>query len=107
MKQTIKSVGVLSVAKILGVMYFAMGLLVAPLFLMIGLVGSLANKGSNPFGPAVGVVLAFTIPVFYGGMGFVMGALTAFVYNIFAQWLGGVELELQARSVPDSLLPSA
>ena len=107
MKQTIKSVGVLSVAKILGTMYFAMGILIAPVFLIVGLIGGLANKGSNPFGPVVGVIVAFTIPVFYGGMGFVMGALSAFVYNLFAQWFGGIELELQARPAPEPLLPSA
>lgn len=45
----IKSVGVLSVAKILGLVYACMGLLFAPFFLLFGLTGSVAGQGRSPF----------------------------------------------------------
>ena len=40
------------------------------------------------------IVFAIVLPFAYGGMGFVMGALTALIYNLFAKRLGGVEIEL-------------
>jgi hypothetical protein len=30
-------------------------------------------------------------------MGFVMGAIGALLYNLFAKWVGGFELELESR----------
>jgi hypothetical protein len=36
------------------------------------------------------------MPVFYGVLGFVMGAVWAFVYNLAAQSIGGLELQLDA-----------
>ena len=93
--RTIKSVGVLSVAKIMGAIYAVMGLLFMPLFLLVGLAGSMAGGHSNPFGAIGGLFLGILAPVFYGGMGFVMGALSAFLYNVMAKWLGGIEVEVQ------------
>jgi hypothetical protein len=40
--------------------------------------------------------MAVILPVFYGVMGFVFGALGAFLYNLMAKWMGGIQLELQA-----------
>jgi len=28
-------------------------------------------------------------------MGFVIGALSAFLYNVFAKWVGGIEVQVQ------------
>jgi hypothetical protein len=105
--QRIKSFGVLSVAKISGLCYAAMGLLLIPFFLLLGLIGALAPKqqGMPALGAAFGVVLAVCMPIIYGVMGFVMGALGAFIYNLISGWIGGIEIELQpviaaAVSVP-------
>jgi hypothetical protein len=35
-------------------------------------------------------------PVIYAAMGFIMGALSAFLYNPFAKWVGGIEVQVQA-----------
>jgi hypothetical protein len=40
----VKSVGVMSVAKIMGLIYGCLGLIFEPLFLMVGLVGSMAGQ---------------------------------------------------------------
>jgi hypothetical protein len=102
---TIKSIGVLSVAKIVGAMYGAMGLLLMPFFLLMGVVGPwLPNQnGRNPFGLMFGLVLGLFAPVVYGVMGFVFGALGAFVYNLMAKWIGGIEVQVQ----PSNPQPSA
>jgi hypothetical protein len=95
--QRIKSVGVLSLAKVSGLCYGAIGILLVPFFLLFAAIGSIAGKqaGAPAFAPVFGVVLAVCAPILYGAMGFVMGALGAFIYNIIAGWIGGIEIELQ------------
>lgn len=93
----VKSVGVLSVAKILGLIYACIGLIVAPVFLAVGMMGSFLGQDKNPFAGMVGVTLALLIPVIYGAMGFIIGAIGALLYNLFAKLVGGFELELEAR----------
>jgi hypothetical protein len=112
----IRSVGVLSVAKILGLIYGCMGLIIAPLFLMMGLMGSALGQQQNSplagvFGVGFGIGLAVLAPVIYGVMGFVMGAIGALLYNLFARWVGGFKLELELRSqtltAPYPIIPPA
>jgi hypothetical protein len=93
----IKSFGVLSVAKIMGVIYGTLGLIVMPIFLLLGLVGMAAGGRNSLFSGAAGLVLALLLPVLYGGMGFIMGAISALLYNFFAKWLGGIEVQVDAE----------
>jgi hypothetical protein len=97
----VKSVGVLSVAKIMGLVQACIGLIFAPFFLLIGLLGSMAGQHSTPFAGMFGVFFALFMPVIYGVMGFVTGAIGGLLYNLFARLVGGFELELEQR--PDSL----
>jgi transmembrane protein DUF3566 len=107
----LKSVGVMSLAKIMGLLYGCIGLIFAPFFLLIGLAGSLAGQNKAPFAGVFGVVFAILMPVIYGVMGFVFGAIFAFIYNLLAKWVGGIELEVEARSsapyAPYPLVPPA
>jgi hypothetical protein len=91
----IKSLGVLSCAKIGGAVQAAIGIVFMPFFLLAGLVGALANTGTERVSSVVFVVFAIFLPVFYGVFGFLMGALAAWVYNLVSKWTGGIELELQ------------
>src|SRR5260370_37270305 len=89
----IKRLGVLSVAKIHGAVMFCVALvIIVPFFVLMTLFGAMSSMGDrNPFGAlgAVGgILLALAIPVLYGCLGFVMGAITAFVYNIVAGLVG-------------------
>jgi len=92
--QTIQSIGVLSVAKINAAIYGVMGILFMPFLLLISLAGAFAGPRHNPLAGAVGVVFALVMPVFYAGVGFVTGLLGSLIYNLFAKWLGGIEIEL-------------
>ncbi|MFZ0814452.1 MAG: hypothetical protein WAM78_02975 [Candidatus Sulfotelmatobacter sp.] len=91
----VKSVGVLSVAKIMGLVYGCMGLIFAPFFLLIGVVGSALGQHNSPLAGIFGVGVAVCMPLIYGVMGFVMGAIGALLYNLFAKWVGGFELEME------------
>jgi hypothetical protein len=95
---TIKSVGVLSVAKIMGAMYAVLGLFFLPFVLLMGLVASMApnQHNQNPFGPVIGLIFGIFAPIFYGVFGFIFGALGAFLYNLMARWLGGIEVKVES-----------
>ena len=94
----VKLVGVMSVAKIMGFIHGCLGLIFIPFFLIFAMIGSFAGPDKNPFAGVIGIVFAILMPVFYGCMGFVMGAIGAFLYNLIAKWVGGFELELMVRA---------
>jgi len=107
----IKSVGVLSVARIMGMIYGCMGLIFAPFFLLIGLMGSAMGQRNSPLAGIFGVGFAVLMPVLYGAMGFVAGAIGGLLYNLFAKWVGGFELEMDLRpqtlTAPYPIIPPA
>ncbi len=94
----IKSVGVLSVAKIMGVIYGCLGLIFVPFFLLMGLVGTMAGKQQSPFAGMFGLVFAFLAPILYGVLGFIGGAIGAALYNLFAKWIGGIEVQVESAT---------
>jgi len=96
----IKKVGILSFAKINALVMAAMGLIVAVIYLLIFLpflmLASGAAKGVISIGLGVAIPIALIgIPVFYGIIGFIFGALGAWLYNIIAGWIGGLEMNLE------------
>jgi len=103
----IKSVGVMSVAKVMGLIYGALGLLIVPIFLVIGLASSMAVKqaqaagGNIPaaLGPVFAVMMAIAAPIMYGLIGFITGAISALIYNLIAGWVGGIEMELEIAPI--------
>ena len=101
----------MSIAKVMGILYGCMGLIFAPIFLLFGLIGSLAGQDKTPLAGIFSVVFAILMPVLYGVMGFIMGAIGALLYNLVAKWVGGFELELELRpaglSAPYPIIPSA
>jgi|CZKY01.1.fsa_nt_gi hypothetical protein len=102
---SLRSVGVMSCAKMMGTIYGCLGLIFVPFFLLGGL-GSLllGRQSSQPLAGIAMWFLALLLAVVYGIMGFVMGAFTAWVYNLVARWIGGIRLELKAEA---SSSPSA
>jgi hypothetical protein len=98
--RVIKSVGVLSVARIMGLIYGALGLIFMPFFLLMGVLGMVTGGGHAAISGVAGIVLALMIPVLYGGLGFIMGAIGALLYNVFAKWAGGIEVEV--NTTPDA-----
>jgi hypothetical protein len=84
-------------------MYAAMGLIFGALFACIALVGgSLAprNSGAGGFGAMFGVGAIVLLPLAYGVAGVVFGALSAWLYNVFAGMVGGIEVQLEPPHGP-------
>ena len=97
---TLNSIGALSCAKMNAAVYGVLGLLFMPLMLLMSLAGALAGTRKTPFAGAFGVAFALLMPVFYAGIGFVTGLLGSLMYNLFARWMGGIEIELQPPPSP-------
>lgn len=102
----IRKLGVLSVAKMYAAIMFVMSLIIAiPYGLIIMALGGSMMSGMGRNGAAAGgsaIVLGLGImialPIFYAVIGFIGGALGAFLYNIFAGMVGGIEIEVETVS---------
>jgi hypothetical protein len=70
----------------------------------MGLLGTLVGQHKSPFAGIFGITFAILMPVLYGIMGFVTGAIGSLLYNLLANWVGGFELELEPAH-PASLAP--
>lgn len=92
----VKSLGVLPLAKMMAAIYGCMGLLFAPFLLLMGLVSAVAGPQRDQPPAAFFIVFAVLAPVFYAVLGFLAGLFGALIYNLFARWVGGIEMELQA-----------
>lgn len=92
---TVKRIGPGSAFKIGLVVYALLGLII---FIPFGLIGMVAGGlgGSRSFlpGASLGIFAIVLIPVIYGCIGGVFAAISAFVYNLVAGWVGGLEVEI-------------
>jgi hypothetical protein len=93
--RTIKRFAPLQLGKMLAVMYGVMGLIFCPFFLLFSM---FAPHPQGAHGPAMmwfGTGFALMLPVVYACMGFIGGVISGFVYNLIAQWVGGIEVEVE------------
>jgi hypothetical protein len=95
----IKRVGVWSVARMYGALSAAMGLLFGVCVALFSLVGAgLARSDSGMpawVGTVFGAGAVILLPIFYGVMGIVAGAIGAALYNALAGVVGGVSIEAE------------
>lgn len=91
----IRHLGVLSVAKISGIIYLIIGIILG-LFLALFSIADPGSMGMTPlFSGALGLVIAVFLAVVYGIIGFVFGAIFAWIYNVVAGWFGGIKMDLK------------
>jgi hypothetical protein len=100
---SLRSIDVMSCAKIMGAIYGSLALVFLPFFLLAGFGSLLAGNKSGAYSGIAIMCLAILAPVIYGIMGFVMGAFSAWVYNFFARRIGGIRLELRSDVPSPSL----
>jgi hypothetical protein len=98
--QEIKKIGVLSLAKIEGalgaIIGFIAGLIVAAIGTAFWGFAGMAEAGvPRGMGALFGVAAIILFPILYGILGFIGGAIVAFLYNVVAGVVGGVEIELE------------
>ncbi len=95
----IKRVGPLSCAKISGTIYGIVGLIIGGAFSMMAMAGGFASDDASPFaagiGAVIGVAAIVVFPLFYGCLGFVATLIGAWLYNVVAGLVGGIEIVVQ------------
>jgi hypothetical protein len=98
----IKSLGPFSVAKINGILGAIMGFIFGIFFtlftLLIGAVASGFGEGPEPtfITGLFGIGAVIFMPIFYGIVGFLSGLIAAWLYNVIAGWIGGIEIEFES-----------
>ena len=100
---SLRSVDVLSCAKIMAAVHGCMSLVFIPFFLLFGFAGLVFGRSSGVFAGIGAIVLALVLmivlPLFYAALGFLMGALGAWLYNLAARHIGGIRFEVVAPVV--------
>src|SRR5215469_10818403 len=92
----VRSIGVFSAAKINGLLYGILGLLLAPFVLLGPFFSMLGGDGAKRGGFGGAIFVAVLLPIFYGVIGFLFGAVLAFIYNAISHAIGGLEIELES-----------
>jgi len=93
----IKKIGILSMAKFHALLFAILGLLLGLFIATLGPLFSAASAvtgQSFPFA-GLGFLAIIILPIMYGIMGFVGGAIGAVIYNLIARWIGGIEVEFE------------
>lgn len=100
----IRKLGVLSVAKIQALVLLVVSLLISiPYGLIIivyslfgaSMIGGNASFAVGGGGVVVGILVMVGLPIFYAIIGFIGGAISALVYNLFSGIVGGIEIEVE------------
>jgi hypothetical protein len=104
-EMTIRRFGVFSVAKMYSLLCFIFGLIFGVLYGLFFIIFGAAMTALAPGGRdaaaggissvVVGIMIMIGVPLFYGVMGFLAGAIGALIYNGVAGIVGGVKMELE------------
>ena len=109
-EMTIRRFSVFSVAKIQGLLGFVIGLIIGVIYGLIfmlagAFMSSFAPRGDSALAGGVssvvfGLIMMVTIPVVYGILAFIGGAIGALIYNVAAGIVGGIKFELEGVAPP-------
>jgi hypothetical protein len=96
MSMVLHRVGPLSLAKITGVLYLILGLIIGGFFSLAAMVGGFASNSSQGagYGAIIGVGAIVFVPILYACIGFVSTLFFAWLYNVIAGVVGGIEMDL-------------
>jgi uncharacterized membrane protein YvlD (DUF360 family) len=89
LKKRIVRVSPLQAGKVLALLY---GIISIP---FVAIMAAVSLIGQNQSGPPLLVMLAF--PVIYVVFGFIFTVIGAWLYNVVANWTGGIEFETLER----------
>lgn len=81
MKKQIVKVSVTQSAKVLAVLYMVISI---PIVVVLGAIGLLGGGGSA-------LLVVILAPLIYGVVAFLGAGLAAWLYNVVANWVGGLE----------------
>lgn len=97
--RTIRSIGVMSFGKVMGMSGALLGGIFGVLYggvvILASLVGFATDEGGiGAFGIIGGIALMIGVPLFYGIASFVFGLLYGLILNVVLGMAGGLEIEI-------------
>lgn len=100
MTKRLKKIEPVQLAKMLAVIYGLGSLVFVPFFLLFSFIASMAphmGQGPATMPMMLGMGIGFMIfaPLLYAFIGFITGLIGALIYNLVAQWIGGIEVEVE------------
>ena len=90
----LKKFDIMSMAKINALIMAVFGFFIGLVYGIIVMVIMAASQGPA-ISVGVGVLMIVGMPILYGLMGFVFGAIGAALYNVIAAKIGGIKLEFR------------
>ena len=88
----IKRILPLSLAKLTGLVLACLGFIFGAMITLLTIIGALT--GIKPQG-ASSYIAIIVLPIIYGGFGFVMAFVQAWLFNLVAKKIGGLEIEVE------------
>lgn len=89
----VKRFGVYQTSKVAAIIMFFVSFIFMIPFVLIG--GIFRN--SFPGFPMGGGAFFIVMPILYAVIGFIMTAISCAIYNLIAQWTGGIEIEFETE----------
>ena len=90
----LKKLGVLFSAKLQAILMSFMGLVAGILYAFGGAIYELLTGTLNS-GTALAFLALIGMPIVFAAFGFVAGAMGALLYNLAANWVGGIEIDIE------------
>jgi hypothetical protein len=90
--QEIKSVDIMSWAKIHALFGIVFGLIYGIMFALMG--AAIGFSRGMPGVEAFGLLSIIMFPIIFAIFGFIGGAITALLYNFFSDKMGGIQVDL-------------
>jgi predicted tellurium resistance membrane protein TerC len=94
-KIKIKRFEPLQLGKMLALLHGMIGLIFLPIVLFFSLIASKLPPTQRVGVMAMGIGFMLFMPIMYAVMGFLVGVTSGWLYNLFAKWIGGIEVEIK------------
>ncbi len=103
MKRKLKRIAPVKFGLVAGLVYALLSLVIVPFVLIFVGISAFAETmahsdeaGPSWAGGCLGAVIAMVLaPIIYGVLGCLMGMLVAWLYNVVAGWIGGIEFDVE------------
>jgi hypothetical protein len=93
--RTLTRIAPLKAGIMLAVIYGVLGLVIIPFFLLASALSTQLPTAQRVGVLALGAGFAIAIPILYAMLGFIGGVLCAFIYNVAARVVGGMEFDVE------------
>jgi hypothetical protein len=93
----VRRVGPISCAKVVGILYAVLGVVAGAGVSLFSLLGEMVSRHPERAAPSAlfGAAAVVLFPVMYGIGGFVMTLIGAWLYNVVAELVGGIEVDIR------------